>query len=214
MALPFGLALGADVAEPWVARSLRQGTPLAIKVSEGLWSPGVAVLFVPPEFKGRQVQPLAKGKYVKTSDSIHVADEFLAWFRARSAKTLIVESDVQRRGDRLAHGADVAFVGNRVVRWVDLDVGGDQASELLRRGATGHPLNAYVCRDSAADLGLAAEEEVSDQVLEGVVASLLAVVVAVFDAESFVAWLRPDSGIADAVSEVRRIEPLTTPSAH
>ena len=208
MAAPFGLVIGSDVAEPWVGRCLRQGTPLAIKVSQELWRPGAAVLFVPPEFKGRQVQPLSTGKYVKTSDSMNVAVKFLEWSREQGAKTLLVESDVQRRGDRFAHGADVAFIDNRVVRWVDVGTSSEDAAGLLRRGATGHPLNAFVCEDSASDLGLIAEGEVGDEVLKAIVASLIAVVVGAFDTESFVAWLHPEAVPTVAVKEVGRLMPL------
>ncbi len=210
MKVPFGLVIGSDFAETWVMRCLRQGTPLALKVSQELWRPGVAVLLVPPEFKGRQIEPLSTGKYVKTSDSMYVAVEFLDWARERGAKTLLVESDVQRRGDHSAHGAGVAFIDNRVVRWIDLDAGSEEASLLLRSGATGHPLNAFVCEDSASGLGLVAEGEVGDEGLKAVVESLVGIVVGAFDTESFVTWLRPDPVEAEVATDFGRAMPLST----
>lgn len=58
----------------------------------------------------------------------------------------------------------------------------------MTRVSNGYPLNAFVVSRSSAELGLAADAALGEAFTEEVVQSLLAVVIAAFDAESFLVW--------------------------
>jgi hypothetical protein len=58
----------------------------------------------------------------------------------------------------------------------------------MKRGASGYPLNAFVSTMSAGDLGLVDGEDAPEGFANKVARSLLAVVVSVFDDETFLIW--------------------------
>lgn len=85
--------------------------------------------------------------------------------------------------------SEVRRAGDRVVHWCDLDLGtGVVATEIISRGAFGYPLNAFVSTESAANLGLVASQSIPENSMDTPSGSLLAVIVAAFDAESYLIW--------------------------
>lgn len=64
--------------------------------------------------------------------------------------------------------------------------------ETIDRGASGYPLNAFVITKSSSDLGLVDGGDAPERLSQEVAASLLAIVVAAFDAESFLIWTTDD----------------------
>ncbi len=55
-------------------------------------------------------------------------------------------------------------------------------------GAFGYPLNAFITIKSAAELELVDRQQVPNNFLGEVAKSLMAVIVAAFDAETFMVW--------------------------
>lgn len=108
---------------------------------------------------------------------------------AAGGGTLVVEDDLARRGDRLD---GVAFVGDRVLRWADLTTDVARATRLLRLGASGYPLNAFVSRLSAGSLFLRPGQTVGEDEVRALAQSVAVVINSVYDAESFVLLATPD----------------------
>ena len=90
-----------------------------------------------------------------------------------------MESDVARRGDPGLD--DVAFVGDRVLRWVEWNCDPVAMVGLLRRGASGYPTNASGCRSRAASLGLTAGPQLRPAEPGRIVQSTCALVVSVYE---------------------------------
>ena len=86
----------------------------------------------------------------------------------------------------------MAFAGKRVLHWCDLRDGGQAGARTIIKGAHGHPLNAFVTNRSPAELGLLDRRPVPEELARLVAESLLAVVVAVYDGESFLIWIQPN----------------------
>jgi hypothetical protein len=84
-----------------------------------------------------------------------------------------------------------AFIGDGVVHWCELKPGiGTAGTEAIRESAFGYPLNAFVTTRSVSDLRLVDGQAVATGFADQVAASLLAIVVSAFDAESFLLWDR------------------------
>jgi hypothetical protein len=107
-----------------------------------------------------------------------------------SAKYLLyVEDDLRRPGDpAISNGqAGLIFLRDQVVHWCELAK--DNVSEVgtfLRKGSSGFPLNAFVAQFPMRYLrheGLSESE-----LLATITDSVVAVVVAAYDAESFLIW--------------------------
>jgi hypothetical protein len=131
------------------------------------------------------------GRGIRSSEADQIAKRVLECFAQVGVRTLVVEDDLARRGDR-AIGADVAFVGDRVIRWADLEVGSVAAVRLLGTGASGYPLNAYTCWLAPIELGLEYGEtlDVSQQAF--LVDSICAVITSVYDAEAYLMLMSDD----------------------
>jgi hypothetical protein len=81
-----------------------------------------------------------------------------------------------------------AFVGERVIHWAGLEGGTDAAILTLHRGSGKYPLNAFVTSASAEELGLVDGADLDPDIAGRVIGSLMAVVVAAYDAETFIIW--------------------------
>jgi hypothetical protein len=106
---------------------------------------------------------------------------------------VVIEDEGWRPTDPvIVEGAQLsAFIGDRVIHWSDLKSGASNvAVEAISKGASGYPLNAFVSSKSAAGLGLVDREQVPEGLASAVAESLLAVIVAAFDAETFMVWSR------------------------
>jgi hypothetical protein len=76
----------------------------------------------------------------------------------------------------------------KVVHWASLADGAGAAITTLDRGSHGYPTNAFVTEASPKDLGLADGADLDSDFGGSVVASLVAVIVAAYDADSFPIW--------------------------
>jgi hypothetical protein len=191
----FGVPIDADQAIDWARGSLAQGSRLAMSMTQRLESLRSTWLVTQPEADDERPRRLDEhGHGVKTSDVDLLASRLLASLMRAGLGVLLVEDDLARRGDPNL-GSEVAFVGDRIVRWSEMKGSSGRAVAFLRRGSSGYPLNAFVCRASAKQLRLEPGIEIDAEAQSHIVETAQAVIVSVYDAEAFVALL--SSGALD-----------------
>ncbi len=184
-----GLPIAATTAQDWIRGSLAQGSVLAMLMTQCLPKLASARMLVPRD----ALEPTALGldnhaRGIRASDTDGIAARFLDQLFSEGVATLIVENELARRGDP-SLPVKVSYADDRVLEWADLESGGDSGARLLRSASSGYPLNAFACRRSAPDLGLIAGHQLDSSELDAIVASTLAVLVAVYDGESYVALM-------------------------
>lgn len=149
-------------------------------------------VLAPPDVSKNQLENFEWGGVVDEAAAIVALGQILTRLRGRGAACLIVEDNLGLRTDPAVVQSDVrsAFLGDRVVCWADLTGEADsgRGAAEMTRVSNGYPLNAFVVSRSSAELGLAADAALGEAFTEEVVQSLLAVVIAAFDAESFLVW--------------------------
>jgi hypothetical protein len=169
----------------WLFDSLAQGTALASAVS-ALLGHAVVRIVLAGRTAALEVLP-AHGSSVPTSESDQLAAAVLEVELRSGGRTLIVEDDLARKGDRVLTHGPVGYVDDRVLRWADLK--SEDAPGLLRTGSAGYPLNAYVVSLSAAELGLTNGLQLSTELVQRIAESTTLVFVGAFDGEGYiVAW--------------------------
>jgi hypothetical protein len=83
-----------------------------------------------------------------------------------------------------------AFIGDHVVHWEAIQPPAS-AIATIYAGSSGYPTNAFVVAKSCAELGLAEGQDLDEAFAGEVARSLVGVLVAAYDAESFLVW-EPD----------------------
>jgi hypothetical protein len=124
--------------------------------------------------------------------------QLLDTLAGRGGSCVVIEDDLRRRQDPAASRRGVApsaFIGERVVHWTDLQPA-EKAITTIYAGASGYPRNAFIVAKSCADLGIADRQELDETFAASVAKSLRAVLVAAYDAESFLLW--EPGGTSDA----------------
>jgi|JI10StandDraft_1071094.scaffolds.fasta_scaffold18321_7 hypothetical protein len=169
--------------QEWLLDSLAQGTVLASAVS-ALLGQAVVRIVLAGQTTALQVLP-AHGSSVPTSESDQLAAAVLEIELRNGGRTLIVEDDLARKGDRVLTQDRVGFVDDRVLRWADLE--SEDAPGLLRTGSAGYPLNAYVVSLSADELGLTNGLQLGTELVQRIAESTMLVLVGAFDGEGFIA---------------------------
>lgn len=173
-----------DRGSDWARGSLAQGSDLALRVSSRLAEFTVALVVAPPTVALDPAILDDHGRGFRTSDVDRLAARMLDSLHEAGAKTLVVEDDLARRGDpRLP--SDIALVGERVLRWIDLSLGSEVAARLLRTGASGYPLNAVVCMLPAEELALTPGRVLTDDETLRLASTARAVITSVYDAETY-----------------------------
>ena len=178
-----GFEIDAQAARSWVEDSLLQGSVLAGALVGSLndasyWLLGTGSAdgdaFTDPDFE-------RSGGFVGSAveTDLYAALDSLA---ALGARGLLVEDDSARRGDPVRRGP-LAYVGDRVVRWCAID-DTEQVSALLRSSA--YPLTAMVVSSDPVDLGCAQGHDLD---VASVAGALIALIVAAFDAETYLVTL-------------------------
>jgi hypothetical protein len=80
------------------------------------------------------------------------------------------------------------FVGEQVLHWAELTDGTEAAITALHRGSGGYPTNAFVTSTSAQELRLVNGGDLDHDIAGLVAGSLVAVIVAAYDDETFLIW--------------------------
>jgi hypothetical protein len=175
------VAIDPDAAADWIRHSLDLGSDLSMLVGQRLRALPHAFVGGPGPATG---EGWKFGRGISTADADAAVQHLLASMARNGPQTLVVEDDLARRGDS-SLTADVAFVGDRVLRWIALSEGGDAASRLLRTGSSGYPLNAFLCDRAPSELGLTAGRLLSEPDTLSVAESVFAVITTIYDAETF-----------------------------
>lgn len=190
---PKAVTINGDAGKSWVIDSLTQGFEISATVLKvAAFDAGSYRSFISASDQLRQTN-LAEGGVSKGQVAQAGLAQYLDGLSSDLASCVIVEDDLRRRTDPTVapHAMSTAFIGDRIVHWCDLERGtGADCADVVDRGASGYPLNAFVCGKSAADLDLVNGREVVKGFANQIAESLLAVVVAAFDAETFLVWDR------------------------
>ncbi|NJI58284.1 hypothetical protein HCX50_02445 [Microbacterium oxydans] len=96
---------------------------------------------------------------------------------------LIVDDDLSRRGDAGLDG--VSFVDDRVIRWEGLQSPPEDLTRLIRRGASGYPLNAFTSGNRQGHTLRPSVGSLSDSDVLLLASEVQVVIHSVYDAESF-----------------------------
>lgn len=191
-----------DEAQDWLEYSLTQGFDLSAAVlASDFFSTGSALAVVSNEFSRTEFDYATGGVLDLRLAKLCLA-RVLCGLAADGAETVLVEDDLMRRWDPVLAQSGLAsgFMGQRIIHWGDLRVPCSKAVDTVSRGASGYPLNGFLVTRPAVELGLIDAQDVPEHLAQDVVSALIAVVVAAFDAESFLLWLR-DSSLAASLQQ-------------
>jgi hypothetical protein len=193
-----------DEAREWLRYSLTQGFDLSAGVlAADVLSTGSALAIVSTEFS-REEFSYATGGVLGMRIARLCLVRVLRQVAAHAAEAVLVEDDLRRRRHPVASwsGLASAFIGERLVHWGDVRPPYSGAVHVVAEGASGYPLNGFVVSRSAAELGLVDGQDAPEHLARDVVSALIAVVVAAFDGESFLLWIRDSSLAASLQREV------------
>src|ERR1700684_3003490 len=176
----------------WLRYSLGQGeviSPAALEVIEEQRSH--AYTLAPATVDPARLAKPREGGVVTTGGAQAALATVLEGLAERGAACVVVEDCLSLRRDpkpSLDGLLLTAFVGERVIHWAGLEGGTDAVILTLHRGSGKYPLNAFVTSVSAEELGLVDGAGLDSGIAGRVVGSLMAVVVAAYDAETFIIW--------------------------
>jgi hypothetical protein len=117
--------------------------------------------------------------------------QVLTTLAERGAACVLVEDEANRKRDpkpSLDGLLKTAFVGEQVIHWAGLEGSAEDAVVAVHRGSHGYPTNAFVTSASAEELGLVDGADLGSGAAGRVVGSLMAVIVAAYDNETYIIW--------------------------
>lgn len=190
--LPVPTELDQAIALDWLRYSLGQGeviSPAALKFIEE--RSGHAFTLAPATVDSARLATPRYGGVIETRSAREGMVPVLEKLAKQGAACVVVEDELSSKRDpkpSLDGLLLTAFVGERVIHWAGLEGGTDDVIVAVHRGSHGYPLNAFVTSASADELGLVDGADLDSDVAGRVVGSLLAVIVAAYDAETFIIW--------------------------
>ncbi len=187
----------------WLHSSLSQGKVIAQKVNTALDTlNGRVRVLVPTRGLSVTIDP-REGGWVRSDQANVALASVLSETHSFQSAYLYVEDDLRRPGDPALYRTGLKWfsIGSAIIHWCDVAVEPPlEVVRCIRRSSSGYPLNAFVA--SVAPPGDRIQSD--DDFAEKIVSSLLAVIVSVFDAESFVIWtetpsttLKPELALPD-----------------
>jgi hypothetical protein len=183
-----------DKARSWVERWLRAGHAVSNAVlATDPFGVGRFRTCVSDGIAPEQLSKFEAGNMASTKEANTWLARTFEELNREGAACVVVEHDLASRTDPfIGRGDDSwAFVGDRVLAWSDLQRGGEVAAvEEVQGVGSGYPRNMFVSTHSAEHLGLADRQQVPEQFPAQVAESLRAVVVSIFDDESYLVWDR------------------------
>ena len=185
-----GVEANVDEARYWAQESLEGGSAVAECLRKQLDRFTDAQILGPVEGPAFTARNARVGRQIDSDKSDLLAGEFMRDMRNYGGVILLVEDDLWTKHDGDLSG-EAAFVGDTLIRWTRLDASYARAAKLLRSGASGYPTNAYVSSRDETSLQLKTGWSLSAEQVSALCSSTLALVVAAFDAE---AWLALRSG--------------------
>jgi hypothetical protein len=190
--LPVPTEINRTIALDWLRHSLGQGeviSPAALKfIAE---RQGHAYTLAPETVDPALLATPDSGGVIGTRAARGGLAKVLEGLAERGAACVVVEDDLRLKRHPKP-GLDglllTGFVDEKVIHWANLAGGTDNAVVAVHRGASGYPTNAVVTVAPAEKLGLVDGTDLDSAIGETVVASLMAVIVAAYDAETYIIW--------------------------
>lgn len=170
-----------DRALTWTRASLEQGSEVARIVGRRMSVTGDAFVIGPDAVADAEIDDESRG--IDQSDADRVLGEYLLYLASMEAGALIVEDDTARKGDPGL--IDGVFVEDRVIRWRDLHADPADLMRLIRRGASGYPLNAFVCGEDGKAILEREEDRFDGDCVLALASSVRGIITSVYDAESY-----------------------------
>lgn len=182
------------VALDWLRYSLDQGeveviSPAALKFIEG--RQGHAYTLAPETVDPARLAKPREGGVVTTGGARAALAKVLEGLTERGAACVVVADGIRVKRDPKPSVDGLlltAFVGEHVIHWAGLEGGPEDAIVVVHRGSGGYPTNAFVTLASAEELGLVDGTDLDTDISGAVVGSLVAVIVAAYDDETFIIW--------------------------
>jgi hypothetical protein len=180
------------IALDWLRYSLGQGGVIshsAIKFVEE--REGHSYALAPETVDPALLATPRSGGVIETSAAREGLANVVEGLAERGAACVVVEDELSLKRDPKS-GLDglllTGFVGEEVIHWANLTGGAGGAVVAVDRGSGDYPTNAFATSVSAEELGLADGADLDPGVGRRVVESLLAVIVAAYDAETYIIW--------------------------
>jgi len=179
----------------WMEESLQQGFDISSAMLAALKLEQGHFFVLAPDNFARNPLRFAVGGVTKTGLAEEALSNVLDEMCSKGAQSIVVEDNLMEATDPVVAKRDepLAFVGNRILHWCDLQNGGNICARTVMLGASGFPLNAFVSTCTPAELGLADRKPPADNIPQLILEHLAAVVIAAFDAESFLIWTKADN---------------------
>ena len=182
------------VALDWLHHSLGQGevqviSPAALKFLKE--RQGHAYTLAPETVDSARLMTPREGGVTGTRAAQEGLAVALEKFAERGGACVVVEDELHLKRDPKP-GLDglllTGFVGEKVIHWANLAGGAEDGRLAVDRGSGDYPTNAFVTSVSAEELGLVDGADLDSGIAGRVVGSLMAVIVAAYDAETFIIW--------------------------
>lgn len=192
--IPVPIEIDKTIALDWLRHSLGQGeviSPAGLKfINEHA---GHAYALVPETVDpARLANPNNGAVITPGTGSPREALALVFTTLTERGGTCVVVEDELRLKRHSKPGLDgrllTGFVGEKVIHWANLASGTDGAVVTVNRGSGDYPTNAFVTSASAEELGLMDGADLDSSIAGRVVGSLLAVIVAAYDAETYIIW--------------------------
>jgi hypothetical protein len=192
--LPVPIEIDKTIALDWLRYSLGQGeviSPAALKFIEE--HEGHAYALAPETVNPARLANPREGAVITpgTGSPREALARVLTTLAERGGACVLVEDEMSEKGDanpswggRLLTG----FVGEKVIHWANLAGGTDDPVVAVNRGSGDYPTNAFVTSASAEELGLVDGADLDPDIVGPVIALLVAVIVAAYDAETYIIW--------------------------
>lgn len=190
--MPRSAGIDHEGAQRWLRYSLGQGDVIAPAVLGMLFQRrGHAYALVPGDVDPARLAKPGEGGVMGAQSAAACLSEVLKSLAARGAACVVVEDEARRRHDpnpTLDGTLHTAYAGDLPIHWSVMSGDMADAALVLQRGSGGYPLNGFVVTASERDLGLADAADLGQDLPNVVARSLVAVIVAAYDAETFMIW--------------------------
>jgi hypothetical protein len=192
--LPRPTEIDQTVALDWLRYSLGQGeiiSPAALRFIEE--RAGHAYTLAPDGVDPARLAKPREGAVITpgTGSPREALARVLETLAERGAACVVVEDELSLKRDpkpSLDGLLLTGFVGEKVIHWAGLEGGAEDGRVAVDSGSGDYPTNAFVTSVSAKELGLVDDADLDHDIAGPVIGSLMAVIVAAYDAETYIVW--------------------------
>jgi hypothetical protein len=192
--LPRPTEIDQTVALDWLRYSLGQGeiiSPAALRFIEE--RAGHAYTLAPDGVDPARLAKPREGAVITpgTGSPREALARVLETLAERGAACVVVEDELSLKRDpkpSLDGLLLTGFVGEKVIHWAGLEGGAEDGRVAVDSGSGDYPTNAFVTSVSAKELGLGDDADLDHDIAGPVIGSLMAVIVAAYDAETYIVW--------------------------